>query len=190
MIPALTAVSEAHDATGDAFLLFWRGRLNLCLDREDRAKEDLEAFVARVGDDPTYINQVQRSRQLLRVIERYREGGPAIRTPGLAAAGGALIGVAGAFGGLSGWQWTVVQARRADFEDGGEAWTDAVVLQEEGQAALRAQRVLLGSAVASGVAGLTSFVLSTVAPPRRGARVAALVPMGPNGWGVSLVGGF
>ena len=84
--PALTQVSEAHDATGEAFLLYWRGRLNLCLDREDRAKEDLEAFVAQAGDEPMYTDQLQQSSRLLRIIERRSKGGPTIQTPGAAAA--------------------------------------------------------------------------------------------------------
>lgn len=193
--PALTQVSEAHDATGKAFLLYWRGRLNLCLDREDRATEDLEAFVAQVGDDATYRDQAKWATRLLRVIERRSKGRATIQTPGLAAAGGALLGGAGALSGLSGWQWTVAQERLADFEDGGEPWADAEVIREEGRAALTVQRVLVASAVASGVAGLTSFVLSTVASPSRKNAVATapaalLAPTDDGGWVLTLAGRF
>jgi hypothetical protein len=37
----LARVSEAHDATGQVWLLYWRGVLQQCIDREERAIEDL-----------------------------------------------------------------------------------------------------------------------------------------------------
>jgi len=191
--PALTQVSEAHDATGQAFLLFWRGRLNLCLDREERAKEDLEAFVAQTADEPMYTDQVKEADKLLRILERRSEGRPTIQTPGLAAAGGALLGGAGALAGLSGWQWTEAQASLADFEDGGEPWADAEVIRQQGQTSLTAQRVLMGSAVASGVAGVTSFILSTVGKGKAAGTTAAtplLVPTEGGGWALTLSGRF
>ena len=187
--PSLAYVSEAHDATGEVFLLYWRGRLNLCLDREDRAKEDLEAFITASEGDSVYATQVKEAGRLLRLIERRSKGGVTIETPGLAAAGGALVGGAGALAGLSGWQWNRAQGFLADFEDGGERWDTAVEIQRQGESAVTAQRVFVGAAVAAGVSGVASFVLSTVAP-RRGAKSIGAVVLPLERGGVAFtVGG-
>lgn len=193
--PALTQVSKAHDATGEAFLLYWRGRLNLCLDREDRAKEDLDTFVAQVGDDAVYTAQAKSATRLLRVIDRRSTGRPTVRTPGLAVAGGVLLGSTGVLAGLSGWQWVEAQESLADFEDGGEPWSEADAIRQQGQNSLTAQRIMVGSAVATGVAGLTSFILSTVVPGKGKAAKAAsttllVVPTADGGVALSLSGRF
>ena len=42
-------VSTAYDQTQALYLLFWRGTLAQCLNREEQAKEDLQAFLASPG---------------------------------------------------------------------------------------------------------------------------------------------
>ncbi len=71
--PVLAEVSAAHDQSGAPYLLYWRGRLNLCLDREDRAEQDLELFVQSAGDDAAYRRQAQEARALLRRVSRSRD---------------------------------------------------------------------------------------------------------------------
>ena len=190
--PALTTVSAAHDETGEAYLLFWRGRLNLCLDREERAQEDLQAFVDQVGENPTYAPQVQQARRLIRRIER-AHARPAIRTPALAVTGGALLGGAGALAALSGWQWSVAIDKQAQHDAGNRPWVETQLLAQEGQQALTAQRVLAGSAVAPAVGGVLSFVLSTVpskGAPKAGPAAAVAVPTPDGGAALVLVGRF
>lgn len=151
--------------------------------------------MAQAGDDPAYSDQHKQADKLLRRIERRSKARPTVQTPGLAAAGGGLLGSAGALGGLSGWQWSVAQAKQAEFEAGTRQWGETVELVSEGGSALTAQRVLAGSAVAAGAGGVVSFILSTVAPAgaRAGGkpRPAALVmPTERGGWTLTLAGRF
>ena len=64
--PAWASVSEAYEAEGEAFLLYWRGVLAQCLDYQDKARADLEAFVARFSEKPEEADQVRDARVRLR----------------------------------------------------------------------------------------------------------------------------
>jgi hypothetical protein len=66
----LTEVSAAHDESGKPYLLYWRGRLELCLDREDRAEDDLRLFLETAADDAANRTLIQEARALLGRLSR------------------------------------------------------------------------------------------------------------------------
>lgn len=188
--PVLAEVSAAHDASGAPYLLYWRGRLNLCLDREGRAEEDLFLFIEAAGDDPAYRTQVQLARSLLRRASRAKAStGALIHTPGAAVAGGALLGVGAALGGLSAWQWREASSRHEDYVNGGIPWSQSEQLLNDSQAAQTRSQVLLGVAVGSSVGGLVSFVLSTVKPRAATGSLSSATLMPLPGGGVAVTMG-
>lgn len=185
--PVLAEVSAAHDAMQLPYLLFWRGRLNLCLDREDRGRQDLEAFLELAAADPAHTAQARQARKLVRRLERSGRPQVRVQTPGAAVVGGVLIGAGGLLGVLSGQQWQVGTDQRADYVAGQRDWAETQALGEEVLATQTRSRILLGSAVGAGVGGVMAFVLSTVTPRTQAKApptAATLVPL-PEG-GVAL----
>jgi len=184
--PVLAEVSEAHDLSGASYLLFWRGRLNYCLDREERARSDFEAFTTQVGDDPAFVTQVRQARALVRRILRTQRSSPRIHDRGLAVAAGGLFLTSGLFAGLSAWQWSVALDLQVDHDRGNRAWAETAVIAGQGQTAVDTQRVLLGAAIGCGAAGLVGL-LSSMAPRR--SPPPAVVGVAPGRRGVALVVG-
>jgi hypothetical protein len=84
----------------------------------------------------------------------------------------------------------VARQKNADFADGGESWTDAQLVRADGLDAVEAQRVLLGSAIATGAAGVATFVLSWVEPPAGGFAAAPTVVPTEGGVAVGFAGRF
>jgi hypothetical protein len=169
--PVLAEVSAAHDETGTPFLLYWRGRLNLCLDREDRAKEDLTTFIKAAADEAAYGTQVREARALLNRLARAERGGLKIHTPGLAVAGGAMFGAGVVFSGLSAWQWQIASSKHAEFMAGERLWSETQSINEEGEAAQDRAHALLGVGISTGIGGIVTFVLSMVPPPKLAGRL-------------------
>ena len=64
--PVLAQVSRAYDKNRHTYLLYWRGLLSACVGQRERGVEDLQAFLAGAGDDPTYATQVRDARTQLR----------------------------------------------------------------------------------------------------------------------------
>ena len=185
----LSEASAAHDATGEAYLLFWRGRLNLCLDREDRAREDLEAFAAQTDDDPAYAPQLAQARAHLRRLARAERPRPTILTPGVAVVGGVLLAGSGALAGLGAWQWTVAEDGARQYLEGQRLYAESQSIAESANAAQTASGVLVGSALASGVGGALSIVLSTLAPRSKAAPVSLAASPTADGGFVLVAGG-
>jgi len=73
--PVWRDVSHAWEATEIPFLLYWTGVLELCLDRRERAAEDLAAFVELAADDPTLEPQVAEARRRLRRLDTASRAG-------------------------------------------------------------------------------------------------------------------
>ena len=191
--PVLAEVSAAHDANEEPYLLFWRGRLNLCLDREDRARQDLDTFLELAGNDPGHTAQARQARRLVRRLERSARPQVRVQTPGAAVAGGVLLGAGGALGVLSGQQWQLGTEQRAQYVAGKRTWTETEALGEEVLASQIRSRVLLGSAVGAGVGGVVAFVLSTVTPrsqPKAPPTVATVVPLPDGGVALELWGSW
>lgn len=99
--PVLAQVSRTYDETKDPVLLYWRGALTSCIGQEDRAIEDLTAFVAAVEDQPGYADQVRDARRRLQRLTASSPRPTAVVVVGprpspagpiLMAAGGAALG--------------------------------------------------------------------------------------------------
>ena len=187
--PVLAEVSAAHDATGEPYLLFWRGRLNICLDREDRAQQDLSAFISAVSDDPAYAPQAREGNKLLRRLIRTNATKPTAFHPGAIVAGAGLLAGSGVLAGLSAWQWQIAGELHSEYVKGERAWTETDSIGEEGDAAQIRAGVFVGLAVGAAVGGVASMVLSGVVPKTSTSSTAgSLMPLADGGLALSLQG--
>ncbi|HCP47957.1 MAG TPA: hypothetical protein DIU15_18095 [Deltaproteobacteria bacterium] len=185
--PVLAEVSAAHDASGAPYLLYWRGRLNLCLDREARAEEDLSLFLEAVGEDPAYRTQTQQAMSLLRRTARANKpAGLRIQRPEAAVAGVVALSLGGVFGGLSAWQWSVASTKQQQYLEGGVPWSQTDQLGHESSDAQDRHRALLGLSLGSSVAGIVSLALSTLTPKGAARSTAGTVAPLPGGVVVGL----
>lgn len=183
--PVLAEVSRAHDATGVTYLLYWRGLLNACVGQEERGVEDLEAFLAGVGDDPAYVAQARQARVRLKRLGGEPEvPSVAPRTAGGVIAGGVLLGAGGALAGLSGWQAQVMEDAQASFAAGSRPWSETDTIGQEGDDAAAGSNALLAASIGSGVAGAIVTVVTAASGKERPTIGASLLPL-PTG-GVAL----
>jgi hypothetical protein len=67
---ALSDVNTAYGSTEQAWLLYWRALLALCLDEGELAGVDLQLFLDAHGDDPVFATLAQDARRRLRRAER------------------------------------------------------------------------------------------------------------------------
>jgi hypothetical protein len=186
-------VSDALDRTGMVYLLYWRGVLGQCMDQEERALDDLRAFVERAGGTSLWTQLVTDANKRVRRLERQMAGGPA--NPGL---GAGIIGVvlssgAGAAGGLAGWQWSVA------LETGAQILAephDDIALANLANQGDQAAGLTAGLGIGAGVLGtgaIVSFVVSAIQrfPPggaRAAPRTAVVIAPQPGGVAVSIGG--
>ena len=178
--PVLARVSRAHDASGETYLLYWRGVLGACVGQEERGIADLEKFLAGVGDEPAYAAQVKEAGARLTRLT----GAPPVKAtsaraaPGIVA-GAALLAAGGALGGLSAWQGQLLQDAQAEFEAGTKLWADTETVGQEGDAAAAASNGLLVASIGSGVAGAVVIgVAAATGNPRSTAAVLMPLPQG------------
>jgi hypothetical protein len=85
-------VTDAWERSHEAFLLYWRAVLGLCIEQPERAKEDLLAFVEAESGNPTFESLVQDARRRLRRLgvewkERPATGPPPVPAPSPSAPG-------------------------------------------------------------------------------------------------------
>lgn len=158
--PVLVEVSRVYDQTGAGFLLYWRGMLNHCLNQEERAVADLQAFVALAGDQAVYVEQVREARRRLRGRARVSSSSAPAPSPVGVVAGASLLAAGGVLGGLSGWQGGLVSQAQADWDAGRRPYADLAADMAAGQEAVGAANGLLVGAVACGVGGALSFVIT------------------------------
>lgn len=184
----LARVSEVHDATGEPWLLYWRGVLQACIDREERAIEDLQAFLAT--PDPGDVNKAQREdaeRRLRRLGVRVEDPSAAAAPPVGAIVGGGLLGAGGVLGGLGAWQGARTADLTAEFAAGKRPWAETELLGFEAEETGNRATGLSAAAVGLGVGGVAAFVITAVTS-KTGAPVAAVVV--PTSSGVALsIGG-
>jgi hypothetical protein len=89
LVLVATAYSKVHDSYESApdpkptFLLYWRGVLGQCLDRDGLAGKDLLAFIEAERDNAEYREQVRDARRRLRRLGRSER--ETHRTPAVAA---------------------------------------------------------------------------------------------------------
>ncbi len=173
-------VSRVFDETGAVFLLFWRGRLGLCLSQDARAAVDFQAFLDATVDDPIYRTQVGTARRLLERLQ-YVPIVPSAEAAGVV--GGILLGAGGVLGGLSGWQADLLAQKQLEFDEGERMWSTTNAIGGEGaDTAAVTNGLLVGAATAALAGGVSLAVAGTLADSPR--TVVALVPS-PRG-GVSL----
>jgi hypothetical protein len=176
--PVLRDVSRVFDETNDASLLYWRGMLNQCLSQDERAIDDLEAFIAKVGEDEIYSSQVKEAKRRLRRLT----GAPVKSSNGPApegiAVGASLLSTGGVLGGLSGWQNQVRADAQAEYDGGMQPWAATAAALTDAQAASGASRGLLGGAIAGATAGIGALVvtLALTKGPAKTAAVPLVVP--------------
>ena len=72
--PVLTHLSGIYDETEASFLLYWRGVLLQCVQNEERAAVDFEAFLEAKDVADLYPSLVSQSKQRLRSIRRKLSG--------------------------------------------------------------------------------------------------------------------
>jgi MYXO-CTERM domain-containing protein len=66
----LSRLSQTYDETGIPFLLFWRGVLLQCVQQDERATTDLQAFVDGPGVAEDYPSLAKDARRRLRSLSR------------------------------------------------------------------------------------------------------------------------
>jgi hypothetical protein len=184
----LAEVSEAHDATGENWLLYWRGILNACTEREERAAADFEQFLAVPDPDGLYAAQRQDAERRLRRLQVgsagvVRAAGPS-SAPGIAVGAG-LLGGGAVLGGLSGWQGSVATQREADYQEGLKPWAETEQAQLDSETAGDAANGLLVGAIGLGAGGAVALVVSLATG---GTPVAAVVVPIPDGLALSIGG--
>ena len=182
----LAEVSRTYDRSPEVWLLYWRGLLAACAEREERAIDDLSAFVRAAEDDTSLTDQVTDARRRLR---RLTGGGPPPAAtppvPGILLGSGIAAGGL-ALGALSGWQATEVQRLQTAFLDAEVSWQERVTTYAEpGEQAAVASNALLGGALGLGVGGAVTVVLALVTAGK-GPSVA-VVP-GRGGGAVVVLG--
>mgnify|MGYP006928213244 CR=1 FL=1 len=185
--PALRDVSQAFDATKKVYLLYWRGLLSACVGQEERAIQDLQAFVAGVDDRPSFAAQVEDAQRRLQRLGGVQtvQGPP--RNAGGFVAGVALVGAGGALGGLSGWQGQLAQDGQAEFNAGARDWAETDAIGQEAESNANASNALLGAGIGSGVAGAVVLAVAA-ATGKVVATTAVLVPL-PEGGLALRIGG-
>jgi hypothetical protein len=177
---ALVEVSEAYTASGDPSLLFWRGLLALCIDREDVGTADLNRFLVSVQNDSAYAEQVRDAKRRLRraevTLDRSRPAGP---NPGGMVTGAGLAAGAGAFAGLSSWQAIELRTATDNLELGRLRTSEIDYALVEGPLQADRDNAFLGLASGLAVGSLTSFIIaaatSTDAPTRAAWKAPAPV---------------
>lgn len=194
-------VSLAYEEHGDTFLRYWRGVLGQCLGHEERAIEDLSAYVAAAKDDSVSVALVRDARRRLRRMGVKPEGTDPGRAAGaVALSGGGAAALLGAV--LHGGAFEQGQLTRTDAGWGSEldrASYEAVVADWDGTSKA-GFGLLIGGAAAVGVGALVLGLSSRraeassdggVAAARRGRPAVgmAVLPM-PQGFAVVLGGRF
>lgn len=198
---AWAEVDEAWQASHEPSLLYWRGRLAHCLDKEDRALADFDAFIAAMSGDPAYAQQVEDARRRMRFLY-VRVGMPERAGPSTATIGGVVVGLglggaAGVLGGLAGWQDAAARQGLERYHSGelrtGDFPAAQSEIQQSGAAANALIGISAGLAVGSAVALVATAALSprgrrTARTPgaRRSARGGSALSLGPGGAGLEF----
>lgn len=190
--PVWAEVQEVLEQGGEAWLLYWRGTLALCLRQGEVGEADLVAFVRDFGDEPAFASMVAQARRALgRRGIGARSPAPPPDPAGLI--GAVLAASAGATGGLAGWQWGLSQAQAQQLYEGIDDPVDREASYSEGAQAAEVTHGLAGAAVGLGVAALAVWIVGAATRPQataaaRGPRAAAAFAPVPGG--LLLFGSF
>ena len=160
-------VSAQVESSRKVYLLYWRGVLAQCLDQEDKAMNDLQAFVkARKGSE-LWAGLITDAEKRIARLERQAVGPKEVK-PGWLVGGGLAAGSAVfAVGAATAWQQSQ-QTATAEIYPNGQPGTafDASLAKAESQSS--ASAVMSGVAVGCGVGAIVSFVLTATRPSSAG----------------------
>ncbi len=152
-------VSAQVESSRKVYLLYWRGVLAQCLDQEDKAMNDLQAFVkARKGSE-LWAGLIADAEKRIARLERQATG-PKVVNPGWFVGGGLAAGSAVfAVGAAVAWQQSQQTATGEIYPNGlpGTAF-EASLAKAESQS--NANAAMTGLAVACGAGAIVSFVLT------------------------------
>lgn len=180
-------VSETYELSEQPFLLYWRGVLEQCLDQEERAREDLERFLAESGGDSTYADLVRDARFRLRRLAAAERQGPAVG-PAVAAGIGTAAG-AGLMAALAGWQQEVSDAAVARYYSGGLETAEFPFVEDDAVEAARRRNALAVTSGALALGSAASFVVvGTRTQPSGTGRGAPVISVAPTWDGGVVVG--
>ena len=173
--PVLAQVSSTYDATREPVLLYWRGALTSCIGQEDRAVEDLTAFVAAVDGQPGYEDQVRDARRRLQRLTASSARPVAARAvpqagspigPVLLAGGGAALG-AGLGVSIGSYQTGTSLLPNLDTPTGWDADIDAYTTAHTAE---RVGVAVIGVGSAVLTAGVVKLLVDAAQKKRAGAR--------------------
>lgn len=192
---AWSAVAEAHEATPEPWLLYWRGLLAQCLGQEERALADLEQFLDSSTGAAQYTAQRDEAARRVEFLEA-RLGLARQATPADPIAVGLTVGLgagAGVLAGLGGWQASEVDRLVEHWHAGGLQTGEFAGVEAELRAAEDARGALFG--IAGGLAAGAAVVAIVSAAHRDTAQAAAphegpwfaMIPL-PGGGAVGLGG--
>ncbi len=176
-------VSERYDQSGESYLLYWRGVLAQCMDKEDFALQDLENFISRSEGNALWATLIKdatrRTRQLSRKTGRTtttRSQAPAPSSAVLGVVLGASLAGASAGCGIAGASWWSRSQEKADLIRAlpQEQRQELIALEEyvDGNQAWRTSSVLTVAAIGLGAGAMVSFLVTA----RNGASATASVP--------------
>ena len=187
--PVLAQVSRAHDATGETYLLYWRGVLGACVGQEERAIADLGLFIEGVEGDAAYAAQLKDARARLRRLTRGSGDNSSSSSPIAGVVlGSTFLGGGGVLGGLAGWQARAAQDSQAAFSAGLRPWGDTDAIGQDGEDSADASNALLAGSIGSAVAGAVAIAISAATSKKVPSASAVLVPM-PEGGAALRIGG-
>ena len=192
--PTWARVSEQYEASGEPWLLYWRGVLGACLNQDKKAIEDLDGFVAALGDDPAWSESVRDAERRLRRL-RVPGGVEVVRAGVPIGLGLGLAGSSVGLGALAGWQHSVALDKHEAFHGGELTVAQFDGEQEEGQDAELRRDVFAGVAGALAAGSAAAFVVAAVRGQRlqgaasRARRRLPTVAVAPSRSGVHVVVG-
>lgn len=192
---AFVEIDKAYAATQDPSLLYWRGLLALCINREDAGAADLTSFLEGVGDDKAYTGQIKDAQRRLRRVQlsQRSSGAPAAipNAGGVAATLGLGIG-AGTLGGLTAWSSSELEHLQSQLANG-ELRTEAIdQALIDGPTYETRANALIGATAGVGAGALIAGVITALTADRDGSTAswsAPSVAAVPTRGGVQIVVG-
>ncbi len=187
--PAWGQVSAAYRTHGKAYLLYWRGLLAECLDKEDQAATDYAAFVDAMGSDSAYASQTKDARRRLRRLLPSTSGAQSsVGSEGSGLGPGIVLGGVGGATAVFGAGMHFASYATADFDANAGTYGGST---EDYQQTLGLNRAGFGLLVGGAAAAATGVIVAIASGSRRQAaapRVGAAVLASRDGV-VFVIGG-
>ena len=191
MWASLDGLPERTGATG---LLYWRGLLAECLDRQDHAIADLTQFLEAHKHDTTWVEPVRDAIRRLQRMGVESEPSPTARPAGRIL-GFSLAGLMGAGSGVMGALAGVRSGHRQELEtlyySGSLRTDDFTTVDTQGQAATQDINGFAAGAVGLAAGAATAVLVSALAPNSGGGtlhRIAAIGVPTPGGLWLGIGG--